>query len=270
MLTDIAKVTNQLKTHAILCKEPNKELTKKSNTEPSTSRNTARYTESKLIPDTKLTFNTASNAPHNIIKQPQKGFTLVEVLICLLLGSLLLSMVIGLYVTNVSHSTKTLQMSRLRTDLQALVGVIENDIRRAGYGGDQFMVGAAQDKVIDSSNTNNQKCIVYSYNYDDATTPTTSHVMGFRYSTNSKSIQFGRNVDPQASNCLNGGYWVNLTDPNFLKITALSFIETSHTNPTSQITLRSININITGELVENSAYSYQIATQIQVRNREYH
>jgi len=203
-------------------------------------------------------------------KNSKAGFTFVEILICLLLGSLLLSMIIGFYITNVSGSTKTLQMSRLRTDLQALVGVIENDIRRAGYGGEQFMVGLDQSKMIDSINSSTQKCIVYSYNYNDATTPTTSHVMGFRYSINSKSIQFGRKVNRQASNCLTEGYWVNLTDPDFLKITALSFIETSNTNPASQITLRSIKINITGELVENSEYSYQIATQVQVRNREHH
>jgi type II secretory pathway component PulJ len=202
-------------------------------------------------------------------KNSKAGFTFVEILTCLLLGSLLLSMIIGFYITNVSGSTKTLQMSRLRTDLQALVGVIENDIRRAGYGGEQFMVGLDQSKMIDSINSSTQKCIVYSYNYNDATTPTTSHVMGFRYSINSKSIQFGRKVNRQASNCLTEGYWVNLTDPDFLKITALSFIETSNTNPASQITLRSIKINITGELVENSEYSYQIATQIQVRNREF-
>lgn len=267
MLSIIAKATNQFSTQTLPNTELNKELSKeprKLNIGLSTRSNSARRTE------TRLTFNTQSSATSNIIKQPQKGFTFVEVLICLLLGSLLLSMVIGLYVTNVSHSTKTLQMSRLRTDLQALVGVIENDIRRAGYGGDQFMVGLAQDKVIDSSNTNNQKCIVYSYNYNHATTPTTSHLMGFRYSTNSKSIQFGRKVNRQAINCLTEGYWVNLTDPDFLKITALSFIETSNTNPVSQITLRSIKINITGELVENSEYSYQIATQVQVRNREHH
>ena len=203
-------------------------------------------------------------------KNSKAGFTFVEILTCLLLGSLLLSMIIGFYITNVSGSTKTLQMSRLRTDLQALVGVIENDIRRAGYGGEQFMVGLDQSKMIDSINSSTQKCIVYSYNYNDATTPTTSHVMGFRYSINSKSIQFGRKVNRQASNCLTEGYWVNLTDPDFLKITALSFIETSNTNPASQITLRSIKINITGELVENSEYSYQIATQVQVRNREHH
>lgn len=218
-----------------------------------------------------LRAQTIPNTTHNATatKHLAAGFTFVEVLICLVLGSLLLSMVIGLYITNVTGSTKMLQMSRLRTDLQALVGVIENDIRRAGYGGDQFMVGLDQGKMVDSSNSSIQKCIVYSYNYNDAATPTSSHVMAFRYSAINESIQFGRNVDRQAINCLNGGYWVNLTDPDFLKITELNFTEISDTNPDTQVTLRSIQITITGELVENSEYSYQIATQIQVRNREF-
>ena len=205
-------------------------------------------------------------------KSPQNvgaGFTFIETLICLLLGSLLLSMVISLYITNVSASTKNLQISRLRTDLQALSGLIENDIRRAGYGGDQFMVGLGKTKTVDVSTNSNRQCIVYSYNYNNEPVILNSHVMAFRYSSSAKSIQFGRNLDPQAINCLTNGYWVNLTDPDFLKITALSFVEVIDTNPDTNITLRRIKISITGELVENSEYSYQIKTQVQIRNREF-
>lgn len=207
-----------------------------------------------------------------IKKNPQNvgaGFTFIETLICLLLGSLLLSMVIGLYITNVSASTKNLQISRLRTDLQALAGVIKNDIRRAGYGGNQFMVGLGQTKTVDVSSNSSQQCIVYSYNYNNASVTLNSHVMAFRYSPNAESVQFGRNLDPQASNCLTNGYWVNLTDPDFLKITALSFVEVVDVNPDTDITLRRIKMSITGELVENSEYSYQIKTQVQIRNREF-
>ena len=47
----------------------------------------------------------------------KKGFSLVELMLSLLLGSVLLAMVIGLYVTGVSSGAKSLKYSRLHTDL---------------------------------------------------------------------------------------------------------------------------------------------------------
>lgn len=194
------------------------------------------------------------------------GFTLIELLISMLLGSLLLAMMISLYANSVSASANALQFSRLRTDLQSIAALIENDIRRAGFGGSDFMVGIDQDKVFDTINSETQKCIVYAYNYDTVEKISSSHFMGVRYSIEKKSIQFGRKVDTQAINCFSGGYWVNLTDPNFLKITSLSFVES--TAVIGQVTKRSVDITIEGELSANSDYKYKIKTRVQARNSE--
>jgi len=199
---------------------------------------------------------------HNL----KNGFTLIELLIALLLGSLLLAMVIGLYVSNVSAGNKAVRLSRLRTDLQALVGIMENDIRRAGYGGVDFMVGSGQKKLVDSVNTNTQKCIVYAYNHNAASAVTSSHFMAFRYSPKTNSIQFGRAVDLLAVNCFKSGTWVNLTDPKFLKVTDLSFIESTSISPHAR--LRSVEIKVSAELYEQQS-SYQLSTQVQIRNPEY-
>jgi len=196
----------------------------------------------------------------------KSGFTLVELMIALSLGSLLLLMVIGLYVSNVTNGDKALKISKLRTDLQAIIGLIENDIRRAGFGGKDFMVGASQQKIVDSINTETKKCIVYAYNYDQASSATDSHFMGFRYSTTSKSIQFGQKVNPQASECFDSGYWVNLTDPDFVEILDLSFIESIATD--TKATFRSVEIKITAQLKANIDYQHKIITKIQARNPE--
>jgi len=201
------------------------------------------------------------SAPHL-----RSGFTLIEVLISLALGCLLLAMVIGLYVTNVATSNKGFTLSRLRTDLQALVSIMEGDIRRAGSGGSNFMVGAAKNKLLDSVSSNSQECIVYSYNYNNAVTAIASHIMGFRYSFNTHSIQFGRGLDVEAANCYSSGSWVNLTDPNFLKVTELKFVESIASN--AQATMRSVEIKVSAELIANSDYNHQITTQVQVRNPE--
>ena len=194
------------------------------------------------------------------------GFTLIELLVSLLLGSLLLSMLIGLYVNSVSASAKAIQLSRLRTDLQAIVTLMENDIRRAGYGGSEYRVGLEQSMVFDIFNSETQTCIIYAYNYDSAEEITSSYFMGFRYSSETQGIQFGRKVDKQATNCFNSGYWSSLNNPDFLKITSLSLIES--TAIIGQGTRRSIDISIEGELNAHSEYKYKIETRVQARNSE--
>ncbi|WP_413692573.1 prepilin-type N-terminal cleavage/methylation domain-containing protein [Psychromonas sp. KJ10-2] len=197
----------------------------------------------------------------------QRGFSLVEILVCLFLGSLLLAMIIGLYVSNLGNTNESLIHSRLRTDLQALIGIMENDLRRAGYGGQAFLVGDDSDKVFAVTNTVDQQCVVYTYNFDHAESPDVQHFMGFRYSVKNKSIQFGRKVDKQVSNCFSSGYWVNLTDPNFLKIKQLNFLESEVAN--SQLTLRHLHIDIQVEWVKDSEYNHQISTLVQTRNPEW-
>lgn len=203
-----------------------------------------------------------------MLKPPHlsSGFTLIEVLISLALGCLLLAMVIGLYVTNVGASNKGFTHSRLRTDVQALVSIMEDDIRRAGSGGRHFMVGSAKNKLIDSVSSGTQNCIIYSYNYNNAVTAMASHVMGFRYSPRAYSVQFGQGLDIEAANCYSSGRWVNLTDPDFLKVTELSFVESIASN--AQATMRSVEIKITAELITNRDYNHQVTTRIQVRNPE--
>lgn len=200
-----------------------------------------------------------------------RGFTLIEMLIALLLGGVLLAMVVGIYVTNVTAGAKAMKLSRLRTDLQGLVSLMEDDIRRAGYGGSAFRVGVGKSKSIDTINSTTEKCIVYSYNYNDGDidNPSTSHFMGFRYAIDTQSVQFGSGVGLQASECFSTGSWVNLTDPNFMAITELSFSESSVSSAMGAAVMRSVEINVAAELVSNTDYSHQMQTKVQVRNLEF-
>jgi len=199
-------------------------------------------------------------------KSLKGGFTLVEILIALLLGSLLLSMVVGLYISNVSAGYKALQFSQLRTDLQGLVALMENDIRRASYGGEGFMVGSNSNKVVDTYYSETKACIVYAYNYDHSLAISSSHYMGFRYSQDQMNLQFGRRVNKQASQCFNSGLWYNLSDPKFLKITSLYFNESVSVNSFARF--RSVDISISAELASDDDYRYQMTTRVKARNPE--
>lgn len=198
----------------------------------------------------------------------QKGFSLVELLIALLLGSVLLAMVIGLYVTSVSSGAKSLKYSRLRTDLQSIISVMETDIRRAGYGGHDFMVGSGATQTVDID----PECIVYYYNHDGSASITDANKMAFRFIPAEHEIQFGTGVGPLAGDCYSSGNgnWTALSDKQFIKITALDFTDLTGSGASSaSATMRSVQIELTGELVSDSRYTHSIRTRVQVRNLEF-
>ncbi|WP_028864125.1 prepilin-type N-terminal cleavage/methylation domain-containing protein [Psychromonas aquimarina] len=196
-----------------------------------------------------------------------QGFSLVELLIALLLGSVLLAMVIGLYVTGISTGSRSLKYSRLRSDLQSIMSIMETDIRRAGFGGSEFMVASGGSKTVDSVSNAEQDCIVYYYNHNSSASITDSNKMGIRLVPAENEIQFGTGVDPLADNCYSSGTWTALSDKQFIKITVLEFSESSVSNAAA--TLRSVSIDLTGELVSDSSFTHSISTTVQVRNLEF-
>ena len=198
--------------------------------------------------------------------QTYKGFSLVELLIALLLGSLLITMVIGLYVTSVSTGSTGLKNSRLRTDLQSMISMMETDIRRAGYsgGGNAYLVGINGDKTIDINSNND--CIVYYYNHNKSSIVESSNKMAFSLRNN--TLKFKTGVEKVANTvCAVSSGWIDVSDAKFIKITALSFIETISSNATA--TTRNVKINLSGELASDNRYTHSISTHVQVRNIEF-
>ena len=203
--------------------------------------------------------------PLNYTNLTHKGFSLIELLIALLLGALLITMVIDLYVTSVSTGSKSLKYSRLRTDLQSMISMMETDIRRAGYsGGDSgYLVGINGEKTIDINSNND--CIVYYYNHNKSLTVESSNKMAFSFRDN--TLKFKTGVEQIANNvCAVPTGWTDVSDAKFIKITALSFTETITSNAT--VTIRHVKINLSGELASDSRYTHSISARVQVQNVE--
>lgn len=192
------------------------------------------------------------------------GFSLVELLIGLLLGSILLSMMVNLYMIGISTGTKNIKASRLGADLKALVHLLENDIRRAGFGGEDYLVGASGAKVVDINSA--QNCIVYSYNHNDSQMLERSNKMAFALKNH--AIKFKTGVIAIADvSCANASGWTTLSDDNFVKITKLIFTEKNISNALS--TARNIKIELSGELVSDNNYRHSLSTSVQVRNTNF-
>ena len=197
----------------------------------------------------------------------QRGISLVESLLVLLLGSTLLTIVIGLYVTTVSTGIKSIEYSRLRANLQAINTLIVDDVRRAGYGGDEYLVGSNKNKLVDLINTEKQNCIVYAYEHS---VTVKENYMGFRLNQTKHEIQFGTNTDSSAINCYKDGLWIGISKSEFMKVTELNFTEIQSSNPNEDGIMRKIQVRINAELTSNSQIKYSLNTIIQVRNIERH
>ncbi len=108
--------------------------------------------------------------------KPQHGFSLVELMIASLVALVTLAAVLTVYGSTLGHSTRQLREAHLSQSLQAVLGLLEADLRRAGYrhfdpvtdrladnpfqaAGNDVRVGALPREAAAS-------CITYSYDLD--------------------------------------------------------------------------------------------------------
>lgn len=224
---------------------------------------------------------------------PQRGFSLVELMVAVTIGLLLLAAVSQVYVNTVNTSSDTLKVARVNQALRAAMDVMVRDIQRAGYNfsttssstgavnSNPFMTGAEALQISGSTAANaSGSCITYTYDRDSNSTV-----------DNEERMAFYLNIDPDtnigAISMRNGGTSVGnscapnaqqrIIDQNQVNITALNFALTTHcintsvaptssTNyantdctvntPTTGDTLikpRQVTISITGQPTKNGA-----------------
>jgi type IV pilus assembly protein PilW len=224
----------------------------------------------------------------------QKGFTLIELMIALLIGFLVVAAVLTIYITTIRGSSNTMKMTRLNQDMSVAMLIMSNDIRRAGYWGGAITgadltlnpfnhvevrdVGAAalQNPVVGTPVSGN--CITYSYdanawpdaayNIADSNAPDAGEYFGFRLSNGAIQIKT-QGTTSQAVAC-NDGAWVNLTDPDEITITNLQFTlaaEYQATNAAGNtVTARSVNISLSGQSESDSTIRADMSDIVKIRN----
>jgi len=181
----------------------------------------------------------------------QAGLTLVEVLVGLAVGVIVIGGGLSIYASSVRSGSETLLASKLNQELGALMLVMTNDIRRAGYWATAVANRADQnpfnlpgstalavidDMVADAiqSPTGQGSCITYAY---DATyipgniggSLESNDLFGFRL--NGTTVQMRQSGTVDGTDCVGGscnscstnGVWMDVTDPNVIEITQLTF-----------------------------------------------
>ena len=214
-----------------------------------------------------------------------RGFTLVEMMVSMAVASISMAGIISVFANTVQNNTESIKYTRLNQELRAIMDVMSNDIRRAGYWADAngitanpFATSTAALAVTGNS------CITYSYDVDDSGGPiTSSDNQGVKLIGNSVGIMANANGCGDSA----AGDWDIISDPNSIEITNLNFQIISDAdaafasciNLTSQARdcntaisgdqIRSINvvtITLAGRLINDISVNDSLAKTITVRN----
>jgi prepilin peptidase dependent protein B len=159
----------------------------------------------------------------------QRGFTLVELMVGLVVGLLVIAAVIAIYLYTVRGSTYYLQSARLNQEARAAMAVMVSDIRRAGFWSNAqtqapsgtpnpFTVPAA-----DISISNARDCILYTYDRTGAGVVGDGNRFGFRLNGNAVEMwqPVATGITPTCAG--NNQHWARLTDPTSVLFTTLAF-----------------------------------------------
>lgn len=192
-------------------------------------------------------------------------------MISLLLGLIVLASTISIYVTTVGSSSSTIKSTRLNHDLESLMALMINDIRRTGYWGGAIIGSDSRTNPFTTATTNINipvsTCILYSYdaNGNGRLTPATltddvdaNEYYGFKLVNNTLSMR--KTGTTTASADCSDGTWEEFVDGSQLTITALTFSfvpldVNGNGNFTDAIDLQATSrcLNVTTDTVTNAA-----------------
>jgi prepilin peptidase dependent protein B len=205
----------------------------------------------------------------------QKGFSLVEMMIALVLGMIVIGAALGVYIGTFSANSSQMKYSRLNNELRTVMTQITRDLRRAGYN--NWTTAEIESQIADGGGdflANPQTAAVLTtttaqIRYDEDASggaASASEVYGYQWvDTNGDGTADTIQVRTGA------GGWSNLTDPAVIRITnfAITDISPGAISPAgaaADITVPLYEIEITGRLVSDATVQRSIRETVRVRN----
>ena len=210
----------------------------------------------------------------------QKGFTLIELMIGIVVGFVAISATLSAFIAIVRSNADYLGMVKLNQELNAVMTIMVRDLRRAGYDGDasgltsdnpfldpypatidgnNLYIGAATNFTSPASND----CITFTYDLDgDGAFDGDDERFGYRHDSDDNAIEM-RDDDNECDE----GSWEEITNDDLIEITSLAFNDDSISlDSTAVEEIRYIEIVITGRLVNDNSVSRTLTERVRVRN----
>lgn len=156
--------------------------------------------------------------PVHITHHVQRAFSLVELSIATGLGLFVISGIITMYVYLIGLNTSYLQGVRLEQSLNVAMYTMTNDLRRAGYGGDEFKRITVNKGEGGAGGT---ECISFKYdkkanNEGSKGVLDDNEHFGYKRAGTALKTTIKANSD---NDCIaSAGTWYNLTDEKFIAV----------------------------------------------------
>jgi prepilin peptidase dependent protein B len=221
----------------------------------------------------------------------QAGFTLVEIMIALVLGLVVVGGGITIYGLSIRGSSDTIKSVRLNYDLDSLMALIVNDLRRAGYwsgataDADDLTSNPFTSGTTDIQILNGGNCVLYTYDANGNASVDSNEFYGFRLSGTSVGVRL---TGSTTADCDSDGSWETLTVDNGhepVAVTALQFSfdskcvdKTNHsmhlstcadaalTSGVSATEIRQVNIVLSGQIATDPNFTKTLTDTVKVRN----
>ena len=163
----------------------------------------------------------------------QTGLTLIEIMISLSLGIIVIGGALSIYISTIRGSTDTINSTSLNHDLDIVMQLITNDVRRSGAWGGAVTSANSMLNPFSQTTTNIQirnlanpstvvntgDCILYSYDGDGDGSVDSNEYYGFRKSGGDIQVRLSGSTN---LNCTDGT-WRALTDPDKINTTRVTF-----------------------------------------------
>lgn len=233
----------------------------------------------------------------------QRGYNLIEFLIAMTLGLIVVGSAVGIYIGSIRGSSDTAKSARLSHDLESVMMLMVNDIRRAGNWGGALVGGnsnnnpftrvsgdatdlAVRNLAEPAKDTAEGDCILYSYDADGngadpavADPVAGSERYGFRLNNGTLNMKLsGAATDP--ADCSEGTWEENIAG-NRIQITGLTFdLSDSECKNVSTgklcekgvktgdqiVETRQVNIALSGRLIDDATVTKTLTHSVKVRN----
>jgi len=162
------------------------------------------------------------------LQKSQAGISIPEIMIGSLVGLIILSGVLTIYASTVKGSADTLKAAKLNQELNAAMGIMVKDVRRAGFWGaatvndtnNPFAItSGATPSNLDIKASSGNPCVLYAYDRDESGVINTEYY-GFRL--NGGAVELRNGTGTKTNDCTDGT-WTAITDTDIITINTLTF-----------------------------------------------
>ena len=172
---------------------------------------------------------THSSAGRSVFPETQRGMTLIESMIALVVGLIVSAAMLALMSNTLGTGTKTIEMARLSQELRSVMQLVTRDVRRSSYNAEAIRCFSNIDCATDGTFANGlpgdisineaNDCLLFEMDRDHDGDPTDDAPGGFRLLTVDGIGRVQVWTGSGDTTCTSSSSaWVNVTRPNLIDV----------------------------------------------------